>query len=325
MTDLSRLTPVPLRDIWTSEATDFTPWLARDDNLALLGDTLGFDLELEAVERNVGPFRADILCKDTVRDRWVLIENQLERTDHTHLGQLITYAAGLDAVTIVWIAARVAEEHRAAVDWLNEITDTDVRFFVLEVELWRIGDSPAAPKFNIVSQPNDWARITSRAGTVIGNANHSPLKGQQLEYWTELEALLATSGGPVRPVKPQPASWIAHGVGRTNFGLNAAMNTRENWVRAEIYIGGDAAKGYFFLLYQRKEELESSLGFALDWQRLEAKKDARICISRPESDLRQRLSWPDQHAWLVDKLNRMHATFGPVIRELDRDEAELFS
>ena len=115
MTDdaLGRLTRVDLRDIWTSEASDFTPWLAREDNLAILGETLGIDLELEAQEKAVGPFRADILCKDIRSGTWVLVENQLERTDHSHLGQLLTYASGLEAVTIVWIAARFTEEHRS--------------------------------------------------------------------------------------------------------------------------------------------------------------------------------------------------------------------
>jgi hypothetical protein len=174
MTELGRLERVELRNIWQSEAQHFTPWLAREDNLALLADTLGIDLELEAVERNVGPFRADILCKDTISDSWVLIENQLERTDHTHLGQLMTYAAGLNAVTIVWIAARIADEHRAAMDWLNDITTGDVQFFALEVELWRIGDSPAAPKFNVVSKPNDWSRSLSGAKRVIGDISENP-------------------------------------------------------------------------------------------------------------------------------------------------------
>ena len=139
--NLGRLERVELRDIWLSEASDFTPWLARKENLEILGQTLGMiDLELEAQERPVGPFRADILCKDIETNRWVLIENQLERTDHNHLGQLLTYASGLEAVTIVWIAARFTEEHRSTLDWLNRITDESFRFFGLEVEHWRIGD-----------------------------------------------------------------------------------------------------------------------------------------------------------------------------------------
>ena len=148
-TQLGRLEKDDLRTIFASEAGDFTPWLAKEENLLLLGQTIGFELVLEAQEKSVGPFRADVLCKDTATEHWVLIENQLERTDHTHLGQLITYAAGLKTVTIVWIASPFTEEHRAALDWLNEITDNRFNFFGLEIELWRIGNSPVAPKFNM--------------------------------------------------------------------------------------------------------------------------------------------------------------------------------
>ena len=153
-----------IRDIkkyWEREATDFTPWLAKNENLSLLGDTIGIDLELEAQEKNVGPFRADILCRDTANSQWVLIENQLEKTDHTHLGQLITYAAGLHAVTIVWLSARFTDQHRSAIDWLNEITNESFSFFGLEIELWKVDDSLPAPKFNIVSKPNDWSKTVS--------------------------------------------------------------------------------------------------------------------------------------------------------------------
>src|SRR5882672_9937256 len=114
--NLGRLRKVDLREAWSSENSDFTPWLAQEENLKLLGEAIGIELELEWQEKDVGPFRADILCKDTATDDWVLIENQLERTDHCHLGQLITYAAGLNAVTIVWIAERFTQEHRAALD-----------------------------------------------------------------------------------------------------------------------------------------------------------------------------------------------------------------
>src|SRR5690242_9746546 len=170
---LGRLAKVELRDIWASEATSFTPWLAREENLAVLAETLGLELELEAQEKAVGPFRADILCKELGTNSWVLVENQLERTDHCHLGQLLTYASGLEAVTIVWIAARFTEEHRSTLDWLNKITDDSFRFFGLEVELWRIGSSPAAPKFNIVSKPNDWSHSVRKAADAIDDGELS--------------------------------------------------------------------------------------------------------------------------------------------------------
>ena len=181
MAKLERLIKVPLREFWSGEASDFTPWLADEENISLLGETIRVELEVEAQERNVGPFRADILCKDTATDDWVLIENQLERTDHTHLGQLLTYAAGLEAVTVVWIAERFTDEHRAALDWLNEITAEGFSFFGLEIELWRIGDSPMAPKFNVVSHPNDWTKTVSR----ISRAEElTPTDQLYLEYWT---------------------------------------------------------------------------------------------------------------------------------------------
>lgn len=176
---LGRLQPVELRDAWLSEASDFTPWLANKENLEILGATLGIDLELEAQERRVGPFRADILCKDVGTGHWVLIENQLERTDHNHLGQLLTYASGLEAVTIVWIAARFTEEHRSTLDWLNRITDESFQFFGLEVELWRIGDSAPAPKFNIVSKPNDWSQSVAQAARAIDDAELSDTRAAQ--------------------------------------------------------------------------------------------------------------------------------------------------
>jgi hypothetical protein len=146
--NLGRLEKVDLRLVWDSEAGSFTPWLSEESNIQLLGDTISLELEVEAREKNVGPFRADLLCKDTATGNWVVIENQLDTTDHKHLGQLLTYAAGLNAVTVVWVSANFTEEHRAALDWLNEITDERINFFGLEVELWRIGNSDVAPKFN---------------------------------------------------------------------------------------------------------------------------------------------------------------------------------
>jgi hypothetical protein len=190
--DLGRLPKAELREAWSSEASDFTPWLAQEENLSLLGEAIGIELELDSQEKEVGPFRADILCKDTATGNWVLIENQLERTDHSHLGQLLTYAAGLNAVTVVWIAAHFTEEHRATLDWLNERTDEKINLFGLEVELWRIGDSPIAPKFNIISQPNNWSRTVQQAAA--GSGEVSAHKQLQLGYLDGIPAVHGVAG-----------------------------------------------------------------------------------------------------------------------------------
>jgi hypothetical protein len=189
---------VDLRAIWTSESGDFTPWLAKEENLRLLGEAIGMELECEAQEKDVGPFRADILCKETNSDHWVLIENQLERTDHTHLGQLLTYAAGLKAVTIVWIANTFTEEHRAALDWLNEITDERFSFFGLEIELWRIENSPVAPKLNIVCKPNDW----SKQATQAAEGELSETSQLYREYWQAFKEYLEETKSPIGMRKP---------------------------------------------------------------------------------------------------------------------------
>ena len=179
--ELGRLRRLNLRDIWSNEATEFTPWLAESENLQILSETLGFELELEAKEKEVGSFYADIVCKDIGTDTTVLIENQLEQTDHDHLGKVLTYSAGLHAETVIWLAERFRDEHRAALDWLNEISRQNTQFFGLEIELWCIGDSAAAPKFNIVSMPNDWSRSVTKAA--VDSRELSELRVLQLEYW----------------------------------------------------------------------------------------------------------------------------------------------
>ena len=160
--NLKQLTPVDLNEVWETEPHHFTPWLAQEENLTLLGKTLGMELELEAQEMNVGDFRADLLCKNTEDDSWVLIENQLEQTDHKHVGQLLTYAAGLDASTVIWIAKTFRSEHCAMLDWQNRITDERYRFFGVEMKVWQIEDSARAVQFDVVSSPNNWTRGVSR-------------------------------------------------------------------------------------------------------------------------------------------------------------------
>lgn len=315
---LGRLTRVDLRDIWISEASDFTPWLAKEENLAALAETLGMDLELEAQEKPVGPFRADILCKDIDSNSWVLVENQLERTDHVHLGQLLTYASGLEAATIVWIAARFTDEHRSTLDWLNKITDESFRFFGLEVELWRIGDSPAAPKFNVVSKPNDWSRSVAHAARTIDEGALSETRVIQRAYWDALNGALEAAAGPVSGNrKPQPQSWMAFPIGRSGFNLGAVMVRPKRQVRAELYISGDDAKAYFRLLSAQREAIEKDLGYPLQWEELPSRRDCRVSSYFNDVDPENTDDWPRQHTWLATRLNDMHRALSGPVKALD--------
>lgn len=319
---LGRLHKVDLRDIWTTEAGDFTPWLAQPENLSVLAEALGIEqLELEAQEKAVGPFRADLLCKDASTDTWVLVENQLERTDHSHLGQLLTYASGLQAVTIVWIAGRFTEEHRSTLDWLNKITDDSFRFFGLEVELWRIGDSPAAPKFNVVSKPNDWSRSVAQAARSIDEQAYSDTRQLQREYWEALNIVLNELKGQVPGNrKPQPAQWINYAIGRTHFQLAAVMNRPNKLVRAELYLSGPNAKPHFHLLHAQREQVERELGYALTWDELPDGGDSRISITLPNADVHERGDWTRQLRWMAQRLNDLHRVFSQRVRMLRADD-----
>jgi len=318
---LGRLQRHDLRNVWVSEATDFTPWLAQPENLAMLGEALGLSLELEAQERAVGPFRADILCRDIGNGHWVLIENQLERTNHGHLGQLLTYASGLDAVTIVWIAAQFTEEHRSTLDWLNKITDDSFRFFGLEVELWRIGDSPAAPKFNIVCKPNNWSHSVAQAARAIDETELSETRIMQRNYWAALNKVFDAMGGLISGnKKPQPQAWMSFPIGRSHFHLNAVMIRPEQRIRAELYIAGDRAKAFFGLLKRQKQAIEQELGFALEWEELPSQQDCRISLYHNGVDPEDEADWPRQHEWLAKRLNEMHRVFAQRVRALNADD-----
>jgi len=315
---LGRLERVSLREVWENEASHFTPWLAMEENLGLLGDTIGIELELEAQEKSVGPFSADILCKDTANDTWVLIENQLERTDHTHLGQLLTYAAGLEAVAIVWIAERFADEHRAAMDWLNEVTGDHIYFFGLETELWRIGESAIAPKFNIVSKPNNWSNTIKSS---VERTELTETKKMQLKFWTQFREYMETAGSCVKATKALPQHWMNHAIGRSGFTLmsiasvyDSEANAYTGEIRVDLYIH-DATRHYEALEAQR-EQIESQVGEPLVWLRPENKKGARIYV-RKAIDITQEDLWPDCNDWLKEELEKFHKVFGPIVRELD--------
>ena len=157
--NLAKIERVDLREAWPNEAVDFTPWLA--ENIAVLGEALGMDLELQDTEAAVGGYSLDVLATDLNQNRPVIIENQLETTNHDHLGMLITYAAGYDANVVVWLTRDFRDEHRQALDWLNQRTGEETQFFGVVVELWRIGDSLPAPYFKAVATPNDWRKCKS--------------------------------------------------------------------------------------------------------------------------------------------------------------------
>jgi hypothetical protein len=257
---LGRLEPVSLRDYWKKEDTEFTPWLAIPENLNCLAEAVGMRLELVETETKVGPFRADILCRDGDSAAYVLFENQLEQTDHLHLGQLMTYAAGLDAVRIIWIAQKFNEEHRAALDWLNRITDEGFEFFGIEIELWKIGDSPPAPRFNIVSKPNDW----SKAAKVQKQADLTERAAMYREIWTSIFNYLADNFPAIEIPSATGLHWIRLPMPNTRCVLSYAPTQKK--LSMYLLFREDSPSGWFNFIYSGKELLETELGQAFEWE-----------------------------------------------------------
>jgi hypothetical protein len=317
--NLGRLEKITdLRDVWKTEAQDFTPWLAQEGNLAQLGETINLDLELEAVEKDVGPFRADILCQDTDDGSLVLVENQVERTDHTHLGQLLTYAAGLNTVTIVWIAKKFTDEHRATLDWLNEITGEKINFFGLEIELWRIGDSAIAPKFNVVSKPNDWTKGKGSSSSVLKDAELSPTKTLQFDFWKSFREYVLENSALLRPRKANPCHWLNFGIGTSKAHISALLNTQDKLISVCLNIHcRDDRIAIFNLLEKDKEAIEQELGSSLLWEEKPEKKSSTIIIRNPKLDPNNRNTWGQQHQWMLEQLEKFREVFGSRIRKID--------
>lgn len=317
---LGQLERVDLRNIWLTEAKDFTPWLAKEENLKLLGDAIGIDLAFEAQEKGVGPYRADILAKDIGDGSWVLIENQLEGTDHNHLGQILTYAAGLNAVTIVWISKQFTEEHRATLDWLNEVTSESVGFFGLEVELWKIGDSSIAPKFNVVVKPNDWTKGGGSGGRLRSAGELTPTKLLQLEYWTEFRKHVLGQQTVIRPQKPSPQHWMNAAIGTSRAFMYAFVDTRDHRIGVRLVLTGPDHLAHFHLLEDEKKAIEKEFGQKLVWDELPEKKTSYISLYKAKTNPKEKTGWKTQHIYLLNTLEQFHKVFSERVQDLDAGE-----
>lgn len=310
---LSKLEQVSLREAWKHEAGEFTPWLAEQDNLDSLAHALGIsELELVATEHWVGDFKLDILCTDG--DQQVVIENQLAETDHKYLGQILAYAAGVGARKVIWVAESSRPEHIAALQFLNDNTIDELRFFGVQIELWRIGDSPLAPKFEVVAKPNDWAKSGREQARAASSS--SPTKQLQLKFWLALVERLATKAPNIRPQTPRAQHWLNNSIGRSGFGLNITANTRDERLGVELWMPGVEAKQRFSNLLAQKDSIEKQLGFALDWQELPDAKACRIASWYPDASIEDQQRWDEYLKWIEERLVVMDRVLRPIVKAL---------
>lgn len=308
MITLGRLEEVEdLRTVWQNEAM-FTKWLAEDENINILSDAIGIDISVDEVESAVGDFRTDIFASETGTGRKIIIENQLEDTNHDHLGKIITYASGKDADIIIWLVKRAREEHKAAVEWLNAHTDNKIGFFLCEIKLYKIGDSDPAVKFEVIEKPNDWIKKARRSSEWMNDTER-----KRYEYWSEFldyaykKPEFAAEFGRTTPCAKH---YLIFRIKHATAHISVNMIQKRNELESELFIWDD--KDLFRHLEADKEAIESESGLSFIWNERPGKKASRIIASKTAS-FSDRNQWQEQFDWLINAVLKIKSSFSPYM------------
>jgi hypothetical protein len=304
---IARLEKLDLRVLWKHEAHGFTRWLA--ENLDFISETIGFDLSLVEREASAGPFSADILAEDS-QGHPVVIENQLEQTDHDHLGKLITYMSNLDARTAIWITRSPRPEHEKAVHWLNETLPADTAFYLLKVEAYKIGDSDPAPLLTIVAGP-------SLESKQVGGQKKELAERHLLrrEFWTQLLDAAKSKTRLFDRISPGTDNWVGASAGKSGMAYNFVIRMQD--AQVELYIDRgktEENKRIFDALFSKKAEVEERFGTTLEWQRLDNRQSCRIRFLIEGLGLENREKWPKLQEQLIDAMIRFHKALQPLVQ-----------
>jgi hypothetical protein len=307
------LVPQNARDYWEHEAHDFTPWLAnsiRDEDSSYLEDVLGLDLEVAEIEKSVGRYSLDILAEVVDDSRQVVIENQLDESDHDHLGKSIAYASGVDADIIVWIASAFNDEHRDAFRWLNQNSQEGIDLFAIRLEVWKISDSPPAIRLNSVEDPSEWKKKAQRSSDEI-----SELKELQEEFWTQLRDQIKQSSTQLSPRKPRPLHYYSNPIGKSGFHISFINLSKEDELQVDLIIKDDEEA--FWELKSEDETLEEELGREIQWKEPRETRGgnmrSNIRVVRA-ANLENREEWEEYFNWLLKYGERFHEVFGDRIQ-----------
>ncbi len=310
---IGKLKKVPLREIWKNEAKDFTAWLS--ENVDTLNEALETNLSIVGKERAVGDFSLDIMAED-LDGRRVIIENQLEKTDHDHLGKIVTYLSNLEAKTAIWISSKPRDEHIKAVNWLNEFTPEDVSFYLISVEAVKIGDSAPAPLFTVVAEPSEMTKEIGREKKEYAERHHL-----RKEFWSSLLEKAKEKTNLHSNVSPGIYHWVGAGAGRGGIGFNYVITN--DYVASEIYL--DRGKNHptlnkerFDQLYKYKKAIEKSFGGKLLWERLDKKRASRIVVRFKGYGLKNKEQWAEAQNKMIDSMVRMEKAFKPYIEKLSK-------
>ncbi|MFC5631730.1 MULTISPECIES: DUF4268 domain-containing protein [Streptococcus] len=294
------LEEVDVRKLWQHEQYDFSNWLAQDENINQLGNEIGLTLVDVNKEVFVGSYRCDLVATDETTGMKVILENQLEATNHDHLGKLITYASGLGADVVVWIVKEAREEHRSAIEWLNSKTTQDISFFLIEIHAYQIGNSLPAPKFVIVEKPNDFIKATR---AMSGDKELSRSQAERLNFWNQMNECLEEKNYPFNVRKATTDHWYDVAIGTSKAHISITLVNQTNAIGIEYYINND--KDLFDKLQLSAQKLEEELGFVLEWRRLDNQKASRIIHYISGLDFNNQTNYPQLIEEVIDKVVRM--------------------
>lgn len=301
---IGKLTEVDVRDLWKHEQYDFSNWLAKEENIKLLDDEIGLTLMDINKEVYIGSYRCDLVAKDETTGQIVIIENQLEATNHDHLGKIITYAAGLDAKTIIWIVKEAREEHKAAIEWLNNNSSEEIGFFLIELHAYKINDSLPVPMFKVVEKPNNFTK-TSKQNYSDKELNRS--QNERLMFWEEFNTVIVAKGKPFSVRKPTTDHWYDVAIGTSEAHLAINLVNKENKIVLELYILDN--KKLFDHLYEDKEKIENTLQMNFSWERLDGKKASRIKHDVLGLDFSDHSNYPQLMDECIEKILKMRDVF----------------
>ncbi len=305
---LGRLEEVNIRELWKHEQHDFSQWLMKEENIELLNEMLGLSLIDVEEEVYVGSYRCDLVGKDETTGIKVIIENQLEATNHDHLGKIITYASGLEADVIVWIVKEAREEHRSAIEWLNNNTIKNISFFLIEIHAYKIGDSIPAPKFEIIEQPNDF--IKNIKG-INGNEELNKSRVERLYFWNKFNEEIIDQGKPFNIRKATTDHWYSVAIGTSGVHIIITLVNKNNNIGVGILI--DDNKELFDNLFNNKDKIHEELQFNMDWQRLNEKKSSRITYYIDGLDFDNHSNYEELMKKIIEKVVKIRDVFKKYI------------
>lgn len=293
---LGKLEEVNIRNLWIHEQYNFSNWLAKEENIELLNESVGLTLTDIDKEVYVGSYRCDLVAIDETTGIKVIIENQLESTNHDHLGKIITYASGLDANVIIWIVKEAREEHRSAIEWLNNNMVKEISFFLIEIKAYKIGDSLPAPMFDVVEKPNDFIKMNKG----VKDTELSKSESERLTFWTEFNHMVSENGKPFNIRKPTTDHWYDVALGTSEAHVSITLVNKDGNIVVDVYINDN--KDLFDELYKYKDEIEEKLGFSMTWERINDKKASRIKYFIPGLDFDRQDNYPMLMQEIIDKV-----------------------